>query len=199
LIVAAARQMVMHVDALAAWLDRSRGDTLAIALGANLPGPAGAPVDTLLAVRPLLADLLDAWAPGLKRLHWSPLFRTAPLGGPEGQPDYLNAVVLLPQAGRPQVERALVLLAQLQQLEQRFGRVRAERWGPRSLDLDVLWWADLQCDLPTLTLPHPRWRERGFVLAPLLALQGQPSDGLVVPPWPAELPIPLPGCPGWPD
>lgn len=191
--------MVMHVDALAACLDRSRGDTLAIALGANLPGPAGGPLETLLAVRPLLTELLHAWAPGLERLHWSPLFRTAPLGGPGGQPDYLNAVLLVPQAGGPHPERALALLAQLQHLEQRFGRVRVERWGPRSLDLDLLWWAGLQCDLPTLTLPHPCWRERGFVLAPLLALQRQLRDGVVVSAWPAELALPLPGRPGWPD
>ena len=187
------------MDALAACVDRVRGEALAIALGANLPGPAGEPLDTLIAVRPLIADLLEGWASQVVQVRWSPLYRTAPAGGPVGQPDYLNAVLLVSRVGPPRLDRALGLLEQLQQLEQHFGRVRVERWGPRCLDLDLLWWAGFQCDLPSLTLPHPFWRERGFVLAPLQALMCGQRGGEVFNTRVPDLPTPLPGRPGWPE
>lgn len=148
--------------------------TLAIALGANLPSPAGEPVDTLLAVRPLLEGLLRELG---GEVCWSPLFRTAPVGGPPGQPDYLNAAVLLSPAPPASPAKALELLEALQGLEQRFARQRLERWGPRSLDLDLLWWGGLVCSSDQLELPHPRLLERSFVLAPLAAI-----DGALVPP-----------------
>ena len=146
--------------------------SLAIALGANLPGPAGEPLATLLAVRPLLEGWLRERGGAVR---WSPLFRTAPVGGPSGQPDYLNAVLLVaaypPPAEAPAARAAaLGLLARLQALEQRFGRRRLEHWGPRSLDLDLLWWGPWRWREPALELPHPRWQERPFVLAPLVAI-----------------------------
>jgi 2-amino-4-hydroxy-6-hydroxymethyldihydropteridine diphosphokinase len=98
-------------------------------------------------------------------VRWSPLFCTAPLGGPAGQPDYLNAVVLVSPAIPPTPVLALKLLTELQALEQRFARQRLERWGPRSLDLDLLWHHS-----QALELPHPRLLERAFVLAPLAAI-----------------------------
>lgn len=146
--------------------------SLAIALGANLPSPAGPPLATLLAVRPLLGELLkQRLAAGSRSpLQWSPLFRTAPVGGPPEQPDYLNAAVLVSPAVAASPTAALKLLAALQSLEHRFARLRREHWGPRSLDLDLLWWGDLRCQSETLTLPHPRLQERTFVLAPLAAI-----------------------------
>lgn len=146
--------------------------SLAIALGANLPSPAGPPLATLLAVRPLLGELLkERRAAGSRSpLQWSPLFRTAPVGGPPEQPDYLNAAVLVSPAVAASPAAALKLLAALQRLEHRFARLRREHWGPRSLDLDLLWWGDLCCQSETLTLPHPRLQERTFVLAPLAAI-----------------------------
>lgn len=160
--------------------------TLAIGLGANLPSPAGGPVHTLVAVRPRLERLLAHWLHqtmpevgqvGALRWHWSPLFETAPLGGPPDQPAYCNALLLLelpagwcaslPMAAAPQ------LLVGLQQLEQAFGRQRLERWGPRSLDLDLLWVGGMRLQEPGLVLPHPRLLERAFVLAPLLAIAPQ--------------------------
>ncbi|MCP9927421.1 2-amino-4-hydroxy-6-hydroxymethyldihydropteridine diphosphokinase, partial [Cyanobium sp. CH-040] len=79
--------------------------SLAIALGANLPSPAGPPLATLLAVRPLLEQLVERQLlePGAEvrtAVRWSPLFRTAPVGGPPGQPDYHKAVVLVSEARR---------------------------------------------------------------------------------------------------
>jgi 2-amino-4-hydroxy-6-hydroxymethyldihydropteridine diphosphokinase len=148
-------------------------DSLAIALGANLPSQAGDPRATFLAVRPKLLKLLNASGTDESRLHWSPLFRTAPVGGPPGQPDYLNAVVLVNPAIAPSERASLELLAALQALEQRFARQRRERWGPRSLDLDLLWWGDLHCRSEALELPHPRLLERAFVLAPLAAIDAQ--------------------------
>ena len=147
-----------------------------MALGANLPGPAGSPRQTLIAVRPQLEQLLVAWAGGSPRCSWSPLLETAAVGGPADQPPYLNAVVLLQDIRRvAQEESALELLDQLQHLEHRFGRDRGseQRWGPRPLDLDLLFWDELRCEHPRLVLPHPRLHLRTFVLKPLLAAMEQ--------------------------
>jgi 2-amino-4-hydroxy-6-hydroxymethyldihydropteridine diphosphokinase len=162
-------------------------DTLAVALGANLGDPAG----TLVSVRPLLVELLTPLADASlavasvvappPRLRWSPLFRTAPVGGPADQPDYLNAVVLL-EGVRPDPD-PVALLLELQALERRFGRERRERWGPRLLDLDLLWCGERVCRQGELELPHPRLAERAFVLAPLAAI-----DAPLVPPLPAQPP-----------
>ena len=93
----------------------------------------------------------------------SPVYETAPVGGP-AQPDYLNAVLIV-STGLPPLD----LLAATQGIEAEFGRVRpqgAERFGPRTLDIDVISYAELVSDDPVLTLPHPRAHERAFVLAP---------------------------------
>ena len=149
----------------------SRGAALAIGLGANLPSPAGEPSDTPRAVRPQLESLLQTWAGDPCLLHWSPLVGTAPVGGPPGQPDYVNAALVVRLVRLPSHSAALELLQGLQQLELAFGRQRLEHWGPRSLDLDLLWWGDLRVEEPELQLPHPRWHQRAFVLAPLLAIE----------------------------
>lgn len=149
----------------------STGSALAIGLGANLPSAAGGPCETLVAVRPRLESLLHIWAAEPCVLHWSPLVRSAPVGGPPGQPDYINAAVVVEVSRTPSHSAALELLHRLQQLELAFGRQRLEHWGPRSLDLDLLWWGDLTIEEPALQLPHPRWHQRAFVLAPLLAIE----------------------------
>ena len=214
--------------------DQPGGASLAIALGANLPSPAGDPIATLVAVRPQLEALVSAWWAGVERAggvaaasgrggepphlrcSWSPLFATAPVGGPADQPTYCNAVLVVDSAagwGAPALAAALELLQALHGLEQRYGRERRERWGPRSLDLDLLWWGELVCPGPSLELPHPRWHERGFVLAPLLAIEARRAGALWCP-HPAGLaaavaaaqatsgdPFPpaLPAREGWPD
>ncbi len=93
----------------------------------------------------------------------SPVYETAPVGGP-AQPDYLNAVLIISTSLPPRD-----LLTATQGIEAEFGRVRppgAERFGPRTLDIDVISYADEISADPVLTLPHPRAHERAFVLAP---------------------------------
>jgi dihydroneopterin aldolase/2-amino-4-hydroxy-6-hydroxymethyldihydropteridine diphosphokinase len=97
--------------------------------------------------------------PGLQVMEVSPLARTAAVG-PE-QPDYLNAVLLARTTLSPRE-----LLRACQQVEQEHGRVREERWGPRTLDVDIVQYGGLVASADDLELPHPRARERAFVLVP---------------------------------
>lgn len=127
--------------------------TAYLGLGANLQDPAAQ-------VRRALDEL--ASIPHSRLLARSPLYMSPPLG-PIDQPDYVNAVAALETTLEP-----LVLLKELRVIELRHGRQRdGARWGPRTLDLDVLLYGDLLLDTPELTLPHPGLHERGFVLYPL--------------------------------
>ncbi|MCL5116288.1 MAG: 2-amino-4-hydroxy-6-hydroxymethyldihydropteridine diphosphokinase [Firmicutes bacterium] len=90
----------------------------------------------------------------------SSLYATAPIGPP--QPFYVNAVVRMSTIWTP-----AELLRLLQRIETRFGRCRRERWGPRTLDCDLLVYGRWTMNTPALTLPHPRLRERRFVLEPM--------------------------------
>jgi 2-amino-4-hydroxy-6-hydroxymethyldihydropteridine diphosphokinase len=92
----------------------------------------------------------------------SPVYETEPVGGPGGLDPYLNLVVELETARSPHD-----LLGVCHRLEAAAGRVRDERWGPRTLDVDVLWIDGVSVDEPDLQVPHPRIWERRFVLAPL--------------------------------
>ncbi|HTX63546.1 MAG TPA: 2-amino-4-hydroxy-6-hydroxymethyldihydropteridine diphosphokinase [Acidimicrobiales bacterium] len=92
----------------------------------------------------------------------SPLYETAPVGGPEGQPPYMNLVVELWTEEGPRA-----LLERCRALEETAGRVRTVRFGPRTLDADVLVVGDAHVDEPDLCVPHPRMWQRRFVLAPL--------------------------------
>ena len=123
-----------------------------LGLGSNL-GDRAAMLQ--LAVDDLAAD------PAVRVVAVSPVYETAPVGGPE-QEDYLNAVVAIDTDLEP---RAVLALAQ--RAEQHAGRERTVRWGPRTLDGDVLLVGDRRVDEPDLQVPHPRLAERGFVLAPL--------------------------------
>ena len=98
--------------------------------------------------------------PGIRVTAVSPVYETVPVGGP-AQPDYLNAIVLADVA-RPARE----LLDRLHEIEAAFDRVRVVRWGPRTLDIDVIDFGGARSDDPELTLPHPRAHERAFVLGP---------------------------------
>ena len=95
----------------------------------------------------------------------SRVYETEPVGGPSGQDRYLNMVAELRTSAAP-----LELLAAAQRAEALAGRARTVRWGPRSLDVDILLIGDLVVDVPGLQVPHPRMWERGFVLVPLADL-----------------------------
>ena len=95
----------------------------------------------------------------------SGLYETDPVGGPEGQGPYLNVVVELSTRDTPRR-----LLERCQALEEAAGRVRTVRWGPRTLDADVLWVEGCTLDEDDLTVPHPRLWERRFVVQPLADL-----------------------------
>ncbi len=103
----------------------------------------------------------------------SGVYETEPVGGPAQGP-YLNLVVELDTDLEPRQ-----LLGLCQRLEAAAGRVRAERWGPRTLDVDILWIDGVESDAADLTVPHPRMWERAFVLAPLAEL----APELVPPGW----------------
>ncbi len=123
-----------------------------VALGANLGNPAA----TVLAAIGALANLDQS-----RVVHTSSLYRSAPVGI-TAQPEFINAVAALETTLAPEA-----LLDALLEVEQRFGRTRAEKNGPRTLDLDLLLYNQLELDLPRLTLPHPRLHLRAFVLLPL--------------------------------
>ena len=113
-----------------------------------------------------LGDRRAYLAGGIKRLPdvaaISPLYETDPVGGPPGQGAYLNCVVELETRRTP---RELLVAAQA--AESAAHRVRLERWGPRTLDVDVLLVGDEVVDESDLVVPHPRMWDRGFVLVPL--------------------------------
>lgn len=153
---------------------------------ADRAGPRGpAPADVFVALgsnlgereatlRAALSDLESL--PGATLIGVSTFRQTAPVG-PIDQPPFLNAVVHLAYRGEPRG-----LLRACLDIERRHGRRRAgvERWGPRTLDLDILLFGDLVVREPDLTLPHPRLRERLFVLGPLAELAPDlalPPDG----------------------
>jgi 2-amino-4-hydroxy-6-hydroxymethyldihydropteridine diphosphokinase len=103
---------------------------------------------------------ISAFAPPV--LARSRVYVTAPVGGPP-QPDYLNAAILIEWD-----RSAIALLDHLQAIELALGRVRGERNGPRTIDLDILWSDGPPIDEERLTVPHPRLKERAFALRPLL-------------------------------
>lgn len=125
-----------------------------IAIGSNL-GPRHATIH---------AGLRDlARVPGVRVVRLSSIIETDPVG-PPGQGPYLNAAAELDTTLEPHA-----LLDAMLKVERAHGRDRsgAERWGPRTLDLDLLWYDGVTLDEPGLTLPHPRMRERAFVMIPL--------------------------------
>jgi 2-amino-4-hydroxy-6-hydroxymethyldihydropteridine diphosphokinase len=114
----------------------------------------------------------------------SRLYETPPFGPP--QPDYLNAAARMDVALQPPA-----FLEALLDIERRHGRVRRERWGPRTLDLDILWIARTVVEEDALTVPHPRLSERRFALLPLLDVAPEathPATGEAFRDWVAALP-----------
>ncbi|MDO9138882.1 MAG: 2-amino-4-hydroxy-6-hydroxymethyldihydropteridine diphosphokinase [Methylobacter sp.] len=137
--------------------------TAYIGLGSNLANPA----EQIKAARAAIADIA-----GVQELAFSSVYRSPPMG-PQDQPDYVNAVMAIATELPP-----IDLLRCLQQIENEQGRVRkAERWGARTLDLDVLIYGGQEINLPDLIVPHTGLTERAFVLYPLFEIAPQ----LIVP------------------
>lgn len=144
-----------------------------LALGSNL-GESESTIERAV------VDLREA---GMRIQRVSPLYRTAPVGGPAGQPDYVNAVIEVSTSLRP-----YELLKLCNAVEAAHHRERLVRWGPRTLDIDVIDYEGVVSDDPVLTLPHPRAHERSFVLTPwarmdpeahLLVARSDESSGAV--------------------
>ena len=133
-----------------------------IGLGSNLDDPAAQ-----------LRSALDRIAeiPHTALSGCSAFYTSAPIG-PEGQPDYVNAVACVDTDLAPEA-----LLDALQAVENLHGRERTLRWGARTLDLDILLYGDQVLDTERLSVPHPRMAERNFVLEPLAEL----APGLCLP------------------
>ena len=130
-----------------------------IALGSNLASP----LEQAQAAIRALGEI-----PHSRVVAVSSFYRTPPLG-PQDQPDYLNAAVALETALPPET-----LLDHTQRIELQQGRVRkAERWGPRTLDLDILLYGEQRIDLPRLQVPHYHMHARAFVLYPLAEIAGE--------------------------
>jgi len=140
-------------------VDRS---TVYVGIGSNLQQPHDQVQAAVRALRQL---------PMTELLAVSPLYRSPPMG-PGDQPDYINAAAALATTLVPEV-----LLDGLQAIESRQGRVRGERWGPRTLDLDILLYGDRVIDSPRLQVPHPGIADRAFVLVPLFDI----APGLRIP------------------
>jgi 2-amino-4-hydroxy-6-hydroxymethyldihydropteridine diphosphokinase len=136
------------------------GVKVTIGLGSNLANP----VEQIQTALKLLATMKAS-----RLLAQSPLYKSQAmlLDGAPAQPDYINAVALLETRLSPRE-----LLQQLHAIEQQQGRERNERWGARTLDLDILTYGDEQIDEPDLQIPHAGIAERNFVLVPLQAMMG---------------------------
>lgn len=143
--------VVERVDAADTTLHNPKRAVLS--LGSNL----GNRLETLQGAVDALED-----TPGVRVKAVSPVYETQPWGvEPDSQPTYFNAVVVLRTTLPP-----TSLLERAHAVEEAFHRVRDERWGPRTIDVDIVAYADMVSDDPELTLPHPRAHERAFVLAP---------------------------------
>ena len=126
-----------------------------LGLGSNLQTP----ILQLQSARNAIQEM-DA----IEEISFSSLYRSPPMG-PEDQPDYVNAVM-----GIYTTLEALSLLSAMQQIENEQGRVRSQRWGARTLDIDILLYGDQQIHLVELTVPHIGIKERAFVLYPLFEI-----------------------------
>ena len=140
--------------------------------------------------RRLLVEAIGSLGPSVVAV--SSVYETEPVGGPD-QGRFLNVVVELATALPPRD-----LLAVCHRLESAAGRVRTERWGPRTLDVDIVWIDGVTVDEPDLQIPHPRMHERRFVLAPLadLAPELVPTEVYDRAHGTVDVVEPLPGWPG---
>ena len=158
-------------------------DGLCISLGSNIDSKFGNPINSLiqskLRVERIINNLINLnHSDNLekyilkKMFNWSSLYKTSPLGVLGKQPDYINCLLLVKGDLLPpsSIEQARFLLNEFQNLEREFGRNKSsgeQRWLPRPLDIDILWWDNLYINENDFKIPHPRFQNRNFVISPL--------------------------------
>ena len=156
---------------------------LCISLGANIDSKFGSPINSLIESKERIEKIINNLihlnhSENLekyilkKMFNWSSLYQTSPLGVLDKQPDYINCLLLvkgdlLPPSSN---EKARFLLKEFQNLEKEFGRNKSseeQRWLPRPLDIDIIWWDDLYINDDDFKIPHPRFKNRNFIISPL--------------------------------
>ena len=158
-------------------------DGLCISLGSNIDSKFGNPIDSLIEskyrIEKIINNIINLNLSNniekyilKKYFNWSSLYKTTPLGVLEKQPDYINCLLLVKGDLLPlsSIEKARFLLKEFQNLEKEFGRNKLsndQRWLPRPLDIDILWWDDLFVNDEDFKIPHPRFKNRNFVISPL--------------------------------
>ena len=156
---------------------------LCISLGANIDSKFGSPIESLLVSKPKVEEIIKEWEDQSStkkeenrksnlNFLWSSIYETSPHGVENEQPNYLNTLVLIKSNyfPKPSIKNAKLLLKKLKKLEIFFGREKTpkgKKWLSRCLDLDILWWEDFHIIDKELTLPHPRFTNRNFVITPL--------------------------------
>ena len=174
---------------------------LCISLGANIDSKFGSPLDSLLVCKPKVEEIIKEWVDqsntkkeenrkSKPNFIWSSIYETSPHGVENEQPNYLNTLVLIKSNyfPKPSNKKAKLLLKELKRLERFFGREetpKGKKWLSRCLDLDILWWEDFNTIDEELTLPHPRFMNRNFVITPLSEIlsRSQKITKFDVPKW----------------
>ena len=155
---------------------------LCISLGANIDSKFGSPIETFLKCRPVIENIIKDWQTDFHSkeiqsstnifFDWSSIYVTNPHGTSFPQPDYLNSLLLVKSISllKPSSQKAKYLLKKFKFLEEEYGRnisKNNKKWVSRCLDIDILWWEDLTIKDSDITLPHPRFKNRNFVITPL--------------------------------
>ena len=174
---------------------------LCISLGANIDSKFGSPLDSLLVCKPKVEEIIKEWVDqsntkkeenrtSKPNFIWSSIYETSPHGVENEQPNYLNTLVLVKSNyfPTPSTINAKLLLKELKKLESFFGREKTpkgKKWLSRCLDLDILWWEDFNTTDEELTLPHPRFMNRNFVITPLSEIlsRSQKINKFIDPRW----------------
>ena len=156
---------------------------LCLSLGSNIDSKFGNPINSLIESKFRIEKIINNFI-NLNRsdnlnenmlkevFNWSSLYKTSPFEVFGRQPDYINCLLLIKGDLLPpsSIEHARFLLKEFQDLEKEFGRNKSlgeQRWLPRPLDIDILWWDDLYINDDDFKIPHPRFNNRNFVISPL--------------------------------
>ena len=176
---------------------------LCISLGANIDSKFGSPLKSLLICKPKIEEIINEWGEYFNKkeekrkfdanFFWSSIYETLPHGVENEQPNYLNTLLLIKSNSfpNPSTKKAKLLLKKLKKLERFFGREKSpkdKKWLSRCLDLDILWWEDFHTVDEELTLPHPRFMNRNFVITPLseILTRSQKIKKFDDPKWPIK-------------